>query len=330
MVARRPGCADRPGAGLRGWSVSRRGWLLFAALSVIWGTPYLMIKVAVAEVSPAMVVAVRTGIAALILVPVAAAQGALGPALRRWRPLAAFTVIELAGPWLLLADAERVLPSGLTGLVVAAVPLVGTVVAFGLGDRGALRPVRLAGLVVGLTGVALVVGLGPAGEVGVRPLVEVGLVAVGYAVGPFLAQHRLADVPSLGVIALATASVSLAYLGPAVATAGPGLPSGPALAALGGLGVLCTAVAFLVFFALIAEVGPARATLITFVNPAVAVALGVVLLDERLTLGLMVGSPLVLAGCWLGSQHGPPPPEPPGDAEPGRREPQAAPRSMPA
>jgi drug/metabolite transporter (DMT)-like permease len=286
--------------------MTRRGWLLFAVMSVIWGTPYLMIKVAVAEVAPAVVVAFRTGVAALVLVPVAASRGALVPALRRWKPLAAFTLLELAGPWILLADAEQTLASGLTGLLVATVPLVSTVAALALGDRGALRPVRLAGLVVGLTGVALVVGFGRDGSAALRPVIEVLAVAVGYAVAPFIAERRLSDVPSLGVIAVALASVFLLYAGPAALRAPDRLPSAPALASLVGLAVLCTGVAFIVFFALIAEVGPSRATLITFVNPAVAISLGVVLLDEPLTTGLLLGFPLVIAGCWLASQHHPP------------------------
>jgi drug/metabolite transporter (DMT)-like permease len=297
--------------------MTRRGWGLFAVMSLIWGVPYLLIKVAVGEVAPPVVVAFRTSVAALVLVPLAASRGALGPALRRWRPLALFTVVEMAGPWILLADAERTLPSSVTGLIVATVPLVGTAIAFGLGDRGVLRPWRLVGLVTGLAGVALVVGAGRDGATGLRPVAEVLLVAVGYAVGPFIAERRLADVPSLGVIATALGSVAVLYLPLAIATAPRRMPSAAALGALVGLAVLCTGVAFVLFFALIAEAGPTRATLITFVNPAVALALGVVLLHEPLTTGLVVGFPLVIAGCWLASRHhrpgeapSPPQPEP--------------------
>jgi drug/metabolite transporter (DMT)-like permease len=284
--------------------MTRRGWVLFAVMSVIWGTPYLLIKVAVAEVAPPVVVAFRTGVAALVLVPLAASQGALGPALRRWRPLAVFTVVEMAGPWILLADAERHLPSGLTGLLVATVPLVGAVVALLLGDRSVLVPIRVAGLVAGLAGVALVVGVGREGG-GILPIAEVLLVAVGYAIGPFIVLRKLQDVPSLGVIAVALASVALLYAGPAIVSAPDSMPSASVIGALVGLAVLCTGVAFVVFFALMTEVGETRATLITFVNPAVAVGLGVAFLDEPLTAGLLAGFPLVLAGCWLASRSRP-------------------------
>jgi drug/metabolite transporter (DMT)-like permease len=212
-------------------------------------------------------------------------------------------VVEMALPWVLLADAERRLPSSLTGLLVATVPLMGTLVAFGLGDRDVLRPVRLVGLALGLAGVALVVGLGQGGTVEVVPVLEVLLVAACYTTGPFVATRYLIDVPGIGVVAIATTAVALAFLVPAIATAPERFPSGSALAALVGLGLLCTAIAFTVFFALMDEVGPVKCSLITFVNPAVAITLGVLLLDEPLTVGLVIGFPLVIAGCWLVSRH---------------------------
>jgi drug/metabolite transporter (DMT)-like permease len=297
--------------------MTRRGWVLFAAMSVIWGVPYLLIKVAVDELAPPVVVAGRTSLAALVLLPIAAYRGALRPALARWRPLLAFTTLEMAIPWLLLTDAERRLPSGLTGLLIAAVPLVGTVTAYLLGDRTALRPVRLAGLATGLTGVALLVGLEiGSGTATVWPVLEVLLVCVGYATAPFIATRRLADVPSFGVIAVSLTIVAVVYLPLAALTAPSRPPSGDAVLAVLGLAALCTAVAFVVFFALLAEVGPDRATLITFLNPAVAAVAGFVVLDEAITVGMMLGFPLVLAGCWLATRTASPPavvPADPGD-----------------
>jgi drug/metabolite transporter (DMT)-like permease len=290
--------------------MTRRGWLLFAAMSVIWGIPYLLIKVAVGEVAPAVVVAFRTGVAALVLVPVAAARGALRPALRYWPVVVLFALLEMAGPWILLADAEQGLSSSLTGLLVAAVPLVSTAVAFAFGDRTVLRPLRLAGLAIGLFGVALVVGFGRAGSGDLRQIAEVLLVAVLYAVAPFLVVRRLEGVPSLGVIALALSTVAALYLAPAVLSRPVSLPSPAVIGALLGLALICTALAFVVFFALLGEVGPPRAMLFTFVNPAVALGLGVLVLGEPLTVGLVLGFPLVIAGCWLGSRR-------PADAAPG-------------
>lgn len=282
--------------------MSRKGWVLFAAMSVIWGIPYLLIRVAVDELSPPLVVLARTGVAAAVLVPLAALRGALRPAVARWRPVVAFAVIEMAGPWLLLTDAERRLPSSTAGLLVAVVPLIAVGVAVALGDRTVLAPARLAGLVIGMAGVAVVAGVGRAGEGDVWAVVEVLLVALGYASAPFIADRRLADVPSLGVIAVSLGLVAVVYL-PIAASSWPSeTPTADALWALTGLAVICTGIAFVVFFALIAEVGPDRATLITFVNPAVAVALGVIVLEEALTSGLVVGGVLVVLGCWLASR----------------------------
>ena len=278
-------------------------------MSVIWGLPYLLIKVAVDDLSPAVVVAGRTSIAALLLLPVAIHQGAIRPALAHWRWLLPFTALEMAIPWLLLTDAEQRLPSGLTGLLVATVPLFGAATALVLGDRTVLSPKRLSGLALGVVGVALLVGFGgDDGTVDVRSVVQVLLVAVGYAVAPFIASKRLGSVPTMGVVTTSIGIVALLYLPAAVVLRPDDAPPANTIWAVIGLGVLCTAIAFLVFFALIDEVGPARATLITFANPAVALSLGVLVLGESLTLGLLLGFPVVLAGCWLASRHDAPDP----------------------
>lgn len=284
--------------------MSRRGWVLFSLMSVIWGLPYLLIKVAVDDLSPAVVVAGRTSIAALLLLPVAVHQGAIRPALAHWRWLLAFTALEMAIPWLLLTDAEQRLPSGLTGLLVATVPLFGAATALLMGDRTVLSPKRLSGLALGVLGVVLLVGFGDdGGTIDVRSVIQVLLVAVGYAVAPFIASKHLSSVPTLGVVTTSIGIVALLYLPAAVVLRPDVVPPATTIWAVVGLGVLCTAIAFLVFFALIDEVGPARATLITFANPAVALSLGVLVLGESLTLGLVLGFPVVLAGCWLASRH---------------------------
>jgi drug/metabolite transporter (DMT)-like permease len=277
--------------------------VLFAAMSVLWGVPYLLIKEAVDTFAPASVVAGRTGLGALLLLPVAIHQRALRPALAQWRWVLAFAVIEMAGPFMLLSHAEQTLPSGLTGLLVATVPLVGAVLAFSRGDHHALSPARVAGLAIGLAGVAIIVG-GSAGDGTVRPVAvaEVLVVAVCYATAPFIVAGKLDGVPGIGVATLALAVVGIGYLPVAFLTQ-DGTPSGRSVAALGGLAVICTAVAFVTFFALIAEVGPARAPVFTYVNPVVALTLGVVVLDERLHTGLILGFPVVLVGCWLAASH---------------------------
>jgi drug/metabolite transporter (DMT)-like permease len=278
--------------------VTRRGWVLFLAMGLIWGTPYLFIKEAVDSLAPAAVVCGRTLGAALLILPFAARTGALRPALARWPWVLAFAVIEMGGPFMLLSHAEQTLPSGLTGLLVSTVPLVAAIVAFAGGERSALGPARIAGLAVGIVGVSLVVGGSGEGTVGVVPVAEVLLTAVLYAIAPFIVARQLKDVPALGPITLSLGAVGLAYLPIALATQ-DGTPTGRSVTALVALTVLCTAVAFAVFFALIAEVGPTRAPLITYVNPVVALVLGTTVLDEHVTPVMLAGIPLVLAGCWL-------------------------------
>jgi drug/metabolite transporter (DMT)-like permease len=281
--------------------MSRRGWVLFAAMCVIWGIPYLLIKVAVGEVSPVALVFLRTASGALLLVPIAAARGYLRPLLPYWRVIALYTVIEIGVPWVLLSDAERKLSSSLAGLLVAAVPLIGAVIAATMGHER-LDARRLTGLLVGLGGVAALLGLDVTS--GSAPaVVEMGAVAVCYAVGPMIIARRLNRLPALGVVAASLALAALAYA-PVAATRLPThMPGGNVLASLALLGVVCTALAFVVFFALIAEVGPVRATVITYVNPAVAVTLGVTLLGERFTAGTGLGFVLILAGCVLATRR---------------------------
>ena len=280
-------------------TMTRQAWLLFAAMSVIWGIPYLFIKVAVGELSPAAVAGSRTLLAAVVLLPLAARAGALRPALRLWPWVLAFGVLEMAITWLLLNDAETRVSSGFAGLMLATVPIVGVLLARLRGEAHAFTPVRLLGLAVGVSGVAALVGLDAlSGEVDMVSVVELLGVAVGYAVAPVIADRRLSEVPSLGVIALAIGFVAAIYLPWTVAAWAPGLPSADVTASIVVLGLVCTALAFVLFFRLIAAAGPVRATVITFVNPAVAVVLGILVLSEPLTWGIVVGFPLVLLGSF--------------------------------
>jgi drug/metabolite transporter (DMT)-like permease len=290
--------------------MTRRGALLFAAMCVIWGVPYLMIRVAVRELAPVTLVFLRTTLGALLLVPFAAARGELRPLLRHWKPLLAYTAAEVAVPWVLLARAEQRLSSSLTGLLIAAVPLVGAVVVGLTGAREQQGARRWAGLLVGLAGVGALLGL-DVGQVDAVAILEIACVAVGYALGPIILSRSLRDAPALGVVAGSLVLAAVAYA-PFAAFRWPGsMPSAHVLESVVGLSVLCTALAFLLFFALIAEVGPVRATVITYVNPAVAAVLGVTVLSEKLTAGMLLGFALILAGCVLATGRGPEPvPEP--------------------
>jgi drug/metabolite transporter (DMT)-like permease len=281
--------------------MSRRSWLIFAAMCIIWGIPYLLIRVAVRDLTPGTLVFARTAIGGVILLPLALRGGGFAPVLRRWRPLVAFTVIEMAIPWLLLSDAEKNLTSSLAGLLIAAVPLVGVFVARLVGTDDGVDALRLAGLLLGIVGVAMLVGL-DFGQLHAGALTEVTVVVVGYAVAPVIMSRRLADLPSIPVVSASLLLTAVGYLPYAVVRPPHSLPA-EAIASVLVLGTVCTALAFVLFFALIGDIGPARATVFTYVNPAVAVLFGVTVLGERFTLGLAVGFPLILAGSVLAARR---------------------------
>jgi drug/metabolite transporter (DMT)-like permease len=281
--------------------MSRRGWLLFIAMGVIWGTPYLLIKVAVGEVSPAVLVFVRTVVGAAVLLPLALRGRQLSALRGRWRSLLAFAAAEIIGPWLLLSDAERTLTSSTTGLLIATVPIIGVLISRLIGDPQPVSATRWGGLLLGFGGVALLAAP-TLKSGGWWPVTEVLLTAVGYAGAPFIADRGLRSVPGFAVTATSLAVASL-VLAPAAAWTWPStLPSGRALLALAGLALVCTALAFVLFVELIREVGAARATVITYVNPAVAVALGVVILSEPLTPLVGLAFVLILVGSVLATR----------------------------
>ena len=280
--------------------MSRRGWLLFAAMGVIWGIPYLLIKVADGGVSVPVLVGTRVALGSLLLWPAAVRGGHLRALKGHLKWLAAFTAVEIVAPWALLSNAERHLPSSTSGLLIAAVPIFSALLALTYqGDR--LTPVRWAGLAIGLGGVALLAGPA-AGKGGALPVVEALATALGYSIGPLIANRKLADLPPVAVNAACLGAAAVVYAPFAALTWPRVMPSVQVLGALAGLGVICTAAAFLIFFRLIAEVGPARATVITYVNPAVAVALGVGVLGEHLTPAIGVAFVAILGGSILATR----------------------------
>ena len=268
-------------------------------MSVIWGIPYLLIRVAVEEVSPGTLVFLRTALAALLLLPIAALRGEVRPALAVWRWLLIFTAIEIALPWVLLSSAETEVSSSLAALIIAGVPLVGAAIAWASGER--FGRASLIGLLVGLAGVGAIVGTEIDGG-STKAFVELGVVAVCYAVGPIILARYLADVPALTVVAVSLGITAAMYAPIAAFNLPDGMLSGRVIASVLGLAFLCTALAFLLFFALIAEIGPVRATVITYVNPAVAAIAGVTILGETFTVGMAIGFVLVLAGSFLATR----------------------------
>ncbi len=297
--------------------MSRRGWLLFAAMGVIWGIPYLLIKVADGGVSVPVLVCTRVALGSLLLLPAALRGGHLRKLRGHVRWLAAFTATEIVGPFALLSNAEKHLPSSTSGLLIAAVPIISALLAWLTGGADRLTPIRWTGLAIGLGGVALLAGPG-AGQGDALPIVEVLLTALGYSIGPLIANRKFADLPPVAVNTVCLGAAAVIYAPFAALTWPHAMPSVQVLGALAGLGVICTAAGFLVFFRLIAEVGPARATVITYVNPAVAVALGVLVLGEHLTAAIAASFVLILGGSVLATRAGSgrsgraaPPPEAP-------------------
>src|SRR5687767_11972729 len=280
--------------------MTKRGWVLFIALGVLWGMPYLLIRIAVGAVDPLVVAGSRTLIGALLLLPIAWHRKALLAGFRRWQWLLAYTLIEINIPWLLLGHAETRLNSSTAGLLLAVVPLFAALIVTKLGHES-LEPRRLLGLGIGFAGVALLVGM----DIHFSELPAVAatmVVALCYAFGPIIVDRKLKDVPAIGVVTASLIVATLLYAPFAPMVWPEHIPASAAWSVV-GLSVLCTAAAFLVFFALIAEAGPARATVITYVNPAVAILLGAVVLSEPLTPGMVIGFPLVIVGSVLGTSR---------------------------
>lgn len=281
--------------------MTRRGWTLFIALSVIWGTPYLFIRIAMEYVEPSVMVALRVGLATALLLPVALIRGQFRGIRRHLPWIGLFALVEITGPFLMLGYAETQLTSSTTALLIAGVPIVAAVLARSLGLDRRLGGLRVLGLTVGISGVAILVGLDVPGDqwwaVGAA-----AVTVVGYALGPIIISTRLSDAPALAVITLALAANTVLYA-PIAWVQRPTTPvPSSAWWSIVVLGVLCTAIAFLIFFALVAEVGPSRMTVITFLNPAVAVFLGIVVLSEPITWGLVLGFPLVILGSYLATR----------------------------
>ena len=276
---------------------------MFAAMCVIWGIPYLFIRIAVSEISPAVLVFFRTGVAALILMPLVLRQGGLRPIGGKWPYLLAFAAIEVAIPWFLLSSAEQQITSALAGLLIAAVPLAGVLIAAAFGNREYFGAGTMAGLLVGLAGVVLIVGFDLRASSPLA-LAEMAVVVVGYALGPAILARYLTGIPSVTASGVALAICCVAYAPVALVQWPHAMPSAAVLGSVAVLAVVCTALAFLLFFGLIAEIGPVRSTVVTYVNPAVAAVLGVAVLRETFTLGMGAGFVLVLLGSVLSARRG--------------------------
>jgi len=291
--------------------MSARAWTAFAAVATLWGIPYLFIKVAVDDgVPPVFLAWARVLMAALVLLVLSHRAGvlkqALDPSLRRWFLL--YAVVEICGPFPLIAAGERHVDSSLAAILIAAVPMLVALLAirFDPAERATGR--RAVGLAIGFAGVIALVGLDVSGssDALIGALCILGA-AVGYAAGPMIISLRLKGIDPRALMAVAL-SVAAVLLTPAALLAPPAeTPSTDALVSIVVLGLFCTAAAFVLFGQLIGEVGPGRATVITYISPIVAVALGVAALGERPGAGAVAGLLLILAGSWLSTDGRLPP-----------------------
>lgn len=277
--------------------MSRKALVLFALLSLVWGIPYLMIKVAVAEVSVPFLVFARSALGAAVLLPLALREDRARRILEYWRPLVAFAALEMIIPWGLLSHGEIRLTSSTAGLLIAATPTLTVLLSLLLGERERLGSRRTFGLAAGFAGVFVLAAPELGGDL--WSIVEVLLAAACYAAGSIVAARWLKAAPTLALSTCCLAFAALVYLSPALATWPDALPSARAIAAIAGLAVFCTALAFVWFFSLIREVGAERTVVITYVAPAVAVAAGVGLLSEPLNLRILASFALILCGSYL-------------------------------
>jgi len=275
--------------------MSRRGWAFFLAMAVIWGIPYLLIRVAVRQLDPGVLVLGRTAPAAFLLAPLVIAQRQLPTLWKNFTWIAIFGIVEFGVPWYLMATAERHITSSLTSLLICCVPLFSVVGQRIRRTEGAIAPRRYLGLGVGAVGVAFLVGLDLRGGT-ITWIAMMMAVCLGYTIGPIILATKLTHVPGPTVVMGATGFVALCWI-PWDLAHWPVHVSGETWSCVAVLSVVCTAGAFLVFFELIKEVGATRAVVVTYVNTAIAVVLGIVGLHEPLTAGILVGFPLVIIGC---------------------------------
>lgn len=283
-----------------------RTWLAFAALGVIWGLPYFFIKLALVDIAPAGLAWSRITLAALVMLPIAWRQGALRSLGAHWRAIVAFAFAELIVPFFLIPEGERWVSSSLAGILIATLPLTILLLAPSFGLREPLGPRRLLGLATGFLGVVILLGIGSvhgwAAWAGVACIL---LSTVGYALGSIIVQKYLVGTDELGALAVSLGIASVVLLPAALWTAPSHVPAPISLFCVAVLGVVCSALALQLYFYLISRAGAARASVITYINPAVAALLGVGVLHESFGLASAAGLALILLGSWMSTSRAP-------------------------
>ena len=283
--------------------MTRKSWIHFGIVGFLWGIPYLLMKVAVADIPPPLIVAGRTFIGAAILIPIAIKKNTFKDAIRGIKYVAPYAVLEMVGPWILITNAEKDISSGLAGLLVATVPIFSTIFSSLRGDHTVWQPKRVFGLIVGFIGIVALVGIESiTGSSNPKAIAMVILASIMYAYAVLMITANLPGVDGIAINGLAMAMTSMIYTPIAIAMWPTNHVSIHAIAALVALGIFSTAIAFMLFFIVIVEIGPARGSLTTYVNTAIAVVLGIVILGEPITLGIIVGLPMVVLGSYLASR----------------------------
>ena len=280
--------------------MTRRGILLYVLCGFAWGIPFYLVDIIVQDLGPAVTVFSRMAVGAIVLLPIALHLGVLGVAFANVRWVLLFAVLQLAVPWWLVASAQQHLESGMTSLLMTAIPMFNILISQIGGTKEAVSGRRLVGLISGVSGVALLVLIDHgAGRIDLTAVLVVLLATCGYAIAPRIVGAQLSHVPSLGAVTVALTLSAVIWMAPAALDWPTVLPSGRVLLAIATLGVVCTAIAFITFFELIKEIGPTRTSFLAFVNPAVAVLVGVFIGSEDFTAGMAIGIPLILLGTYL-------------------------------
>jgi drug/metabolite transporter (DMT)-like permease len=283
--------------------MSRRNWFLFIFVGFLWGIPYLLIKVAVEELSPTIIVLSRVVIGSAILIPMAMRRGSLMPAIKAWRYVIPYAIGEMIGPWFLITAAEEKMTSGLAGLLVATVPIWATLIASLHGDKTVWQSKRLIGILIGFIGIVLVVGIESfSGRQSIVAIFMILIAAIGYAWAVTMVTSKIPHIEPISINAVAMVFTVIVYLPFLFLYMPDKVPSTEALGSVIILGLFPTALAFILFFQLIKDIGTARGSLVTYLNTAFAVLLGVIILNEPFTLGIAIGLPLVLIGSYFASR----------------------------
>ena len=283
--------------------MSRRNWFLFIFVGFLWGIPYLLIKVAVEELSPTIIVLSRVVIGSAILIPIAMKRGSLMPAIKAWRYVIPYAIGEMIGPWFLITAAEEKMTSGLAGLLVATVPIWATLIASLHGDKTVWQSKRLVGILIGFIGIVLVVGIESfSGRQSIVAIFMILIAAIGYAWAVTMVTTKIPHIEPISINAVAMVFTVIVYLPFLFLHMPEKVPSPEALGSVIILGLFPTALAFILFFQLIKDIGTARGSLVTYLNTAFAVMLGVIILNEPFTLGIAIGLPLVLIGSYFASR----------------------------